>query len=316
VSGAHANAPSPARGEEQALVPALEHLTVVGFEGADAREFLGRQLTCDVATLDVGGSLLGAWLSPKGRVITLLHLFDAGDGELRAAIPAALADDVVRRLNLFVLRDRVRVRRVDGWTVAGLLGEHGQLLAQWSQSAGLPAVFPLAPGARDLALLAGEVPSVIETCHRLRAAGAREASRDEWFLAQIRAAVPAVDGASRDEFLPQMLNLDRTGGVSFTKGCYPGQEIVARTQHLGRIKRRMFRMRCSREEPATPGQPIYSQRGGEAVGRVILAAPAGEEQELLAVLALDSRPGPGSVHLGSAGGAALEVLDPPYSLED
>jgi len=110
-----------------------------------------------------------------------------------------------------------------------------------------------------------------------------------WPLALVRAGLPEVDATTSGEWIPQMLNLDLVGGISFRKGCYTGQEIVARTQHLGRIKRRMRRLATSGAPPA-PGTALAI--AGSKVGEVVLAACDGAVTELLAVLALDSTAGP------------------------
>ena len=127
----------------------------------------------------------------------------------------------------------------------------------------------------------------------------------DWTLALIAAGVAEVDATTTEEWIPQMLNLDLTGGVSFQKGCYTGQEIVARTQHLGRIKRRMFRLRAA---TAPPAAKTAVTAAGVKVGEVVLAAPTAHGCELLAVVNLDARGAP----LTLEGGAGCEWADLPY----
>ena len=293
------------------VVPSMDHLAVIGFQGPDAREFLGRQLTCDVQGLAAGTHRTGAWLTAKGRALTLMTLFDAGDGELRAVLPAALADDVVRRLGMFVLRDDVRVQRLDELAVAGALGTAPDA----DGGTGLPAALALTRGDPALTLQVGRPADVARWCQTLRDDGAVDGSAADWTLAMIRAGLPDLRVETRDEFLPQMLNLDRLGGVSFTKGCYPGQEIVARTQHLGRIKRRMFPLRGPEQPVAAPGDAIYLAGGSAPVGRVLLAAPADQHQELLAALSLEARDSGTALCLGEQGPPLAEMALP-YPLED
>ena len=134
-------------------------------------------------------------------------------------------------------------------------------------------------------------------------------------MAAAKMRVKARAAQTLEAFVPQMVNLELLDGVSFTKGCYIGQEVVARTQHLGKLKRRMFRARVSAD--AGPGDPIYgaAESGGQSVGSVVRAAPAGDgSRELLTVLRLDAVEA-GELHLRQTVGPSLELLDLPYPLD-
>lgn len=290
----------------------LEDTAVLAFSGGAARAFLGRQLTCDVTTLAPAQALLGAWLTAKGRVLALLRLVDPGDGRVLALLPRELADEVVKRMRLFVLRDDVAIEPAADLAVAGLAGKALSAPDAAPGDDGLPALVPVAEG---LALLVADSAALDTVLGGLEGGGHPALSAGAWTHAQVRAGIPHLAAANREAFLPQMLNLDRLQAVSFSKGCYPGQEIVARTQHLGRIKRRMFIARCGSAAPvAAPGDAIAGSGGGEAAGRVVLAAVDGGGQEMLAVLSLDAVAGGEALHLGSASGPALEVRPPPYPL--
>lgn len=132
-------------------------------------------------------------------------------------------------------------------------------------------------------------------------------SADAWTLGLVRAGIPEIEPATRGEWVPQMLNLDLLGGISFRKGCYTGQEIVARTQHLGRIKRRMFRLSAAGAPPLA-GSAVH--HGDAKVGEVVIAAADGASSELLAVLGLET-PATG---LALADGRSLERLTLPYAV--
>jgi folate-binding protein YgfZ len=147
------------------------------------------------------------------------------------------------------------------------------------------------------------------------AASLSEGSLNDWLLAQIRAGVGQVFGATRELFIPQMINLQAVGGVSFKKGCYTGQEIVARMQYLGRLKRRLYRLALDAGELPAPGSELFSPVHGSSVGEVVLAARAGDAIELLAVLQ-DDAVADGRIRLGQAEeGPALRLLDLPYVLD-
>jgi folate-binding protein YgfZ len=141
------------------------------------------------------------------------------------------------------------------------------------------------------------------------AAGAMPGRRSDWQLADIRAGLPAVLTATTGEFVPQMVNLDLIGGISFTKGCYTGQEIVARMKYLGRVKRRMLRFGTAGGAPP-PGAALYASRG--PVGQVVTSAPAETGSEFLAVVVLDDLPGP--FFLDEAQTLPARSLELPYEV--
>jgi hypothetical protein len=133
--------------------------------------------------------------------------------------------------------------------------------------------------------------------------------RSDWQLAEIRAGLPTIVTATSGEFVPQMVNLDLVGGISFTKGCYTGQEIVARMKYLGRVKRRMLRFSTPGAAPA-PGAPVHASRG--PVGQVVASAPASSGSEFLAVIVLDDLPGPFFLDEGRA--LPAHRLELPYDI--
>jgi folate-binding protein YgfZ len=287
--------PGPQAPFHALAVPRLDDVAVLRLSGTDARAFLSRQLTCDLSALAPDRALTGAWLTPKGRALVLMQLVEAPDGVVLALLPASLADDVCQRLRRFVMRDDVVVAWSGDLVVAGLAGA--------AVSAAEVACAPEAPRpARltidgPLALLVGEPAAVDDALGEL--AGVARGNGDAWRRHLIAAGLPEVTPATREMFVPQMINLDRIGAVSFTKGCYPGQEIVARTQHLGRIKR----------------SSVHGA-AGDAVGRVVSAAPSGDGAvHLLVVVTLDAISSGIPLHLGSAGGTHLRLVAPPYPLE-
>jgi folate-binding protein YgfZ len=304
--------PGPQAPFHALAVPRLDDAAVLRLTGADVRAFLSRQLTCDLAALAPGRALTGAWLTPKGRAIALIHLVEAANGSVLAVLCAALAEDVCRRMRLYVLRDDVAVAVADELVVAGLAGD----AVGAAEAVCEPGSTPVARLAIDgpLALLVGEPGAVDGTLGAL--AGVARGDGDAWRRHLIAAGVPEVTPATRETFVPQMINLDRITAVSFTKGCYPGQEIVARTQHLGRIKRRMFRALLDADAVPAPGTTVLDA-AGDSVGRVVSAAPSEEGAvHLLVVVALDAVSNATALHLAGPGDPQLRLVAPPYPLED
>jgi folate-binding protein YgfZ len=264
-------------GPRPALLPFLAVLRVAG---PDAASFLQGQLTHDTRLLADGRTLLAATSSPQGRVLALLRLRQGEQG-VDALLPADLVEPVAVRLRKFVLRARVDVR------VAGDLGiawVPGGAAAVPALAAGgdAPVWFDYAPGRQAVAASAHVLRELFGTQLATDAAGIENA----WWSADVAAGLPQVFAASSEAFVPQMLNLDLLDAISFTKGCYTGQEIVARTQHLGRIKRRTARFWLPAGPPLPPLAGLFLD--GTKVAEVVMGAGTGDGLELLAVTSLEA----------------------------
>jgi tRNA-modifying protein YgfZ len=292
----------------------LTSLSVLRFSGADAVAFLQGQVSSDTRRLADGSALLSAYSSAQGRVVAVLHLLPHSSGVL-AILPRELASTALERLRKFVLRAKVKIEDLsDRYSVAGA---HD---ASALERANLPvpeacmeregiAVARVAKGAQSAAPRYWVV--------RPRENEARGASEDRadlaWRLADIRAGLPQVYAATSEQFVAQMLNLDLLDAISFTKGCYTGQEIIARTQHLGRIKRRLSRLSLPSGSWSI-GQPLRLSDG--RTGRLTEVAPVGAGFEALAVLSLRGAAAAGDTDNGGAGEAVpAEELPLPYRID-
>ncbi len=259
----------------------LPHMGVIRFTGPDVLSFLQGQISNDTRRLAQGAPLSAAYSTPQGRVLALVYLLPHSGGTW-ALLPRELIGDTVARLRKFVLRAKVKIDDVsDSHGVAGCL-------AVTALSArGLPA-----PGDAGYVEHNGIGIARVAQTARYWVVGSTESMANlkfdadaerAWKLADVRAGLPQVYVPTSEAFVAQMLNLDLLDAISFTKGCYTGQEIIARTQHLGRIKRRMFRVSLP---PGiwTVGQSIQLADGRQ--GR--LTEVAGDEHgtEALAVLNL------------------------------
>jgi hypothetical protein len=256
----------------------LPFLGVLRVSGAEATGFLQGQLTNDVRLLDDGRTQLAGYNTPQGRVIALLRLKKVHDA-IYALLPAELLESVCGLLRRFVLRSKVDLQ-----IAADLqLGTVATIPALPGTASVQVVAFEYAPGRRVIAA----PPDTWRSIPGLALASAQPHFLDEWLAADIRDGQPQVFAATSGAFIPQMLNLDLIGGISFSKGCYTGQEIVARTQNLGRIKRRMFRYRV---DGATPPPPLAGLHlDGAKVAEVLTSATWGGKVELLAVTSLEAR---------------------------
>ena len=257
----------------------------VEVRGDDAAAFLHAQLTSDVAGLAPDQVALSAWCNPRGQVRNLFWVLRrSGDTAFSLVAPAGEADGLARGLRGFVLRAKVEVERAEG-PVLGVAGPTAEALV-CDLAGGVPAPgWAFGSGGRTAMCLPGEPYRFLVLGADPLPAGLPDV---EWRRLEIEAGIAWLTPESRESFIPQMLNLDRLGAVSFEKGCYPGQEIVARTRYLGRLKRRLFRARTAAGRRPTSGEPI---RSGERLAGTIVAAEsavAGDGYDLLAVLRTES----------------------------
>ena len=305
----------------------LTHLALIAVRGADAEAFLQGQLTSDVRAVTEDRAGPSAWCSPKGRVLSSFLVF-RHDGAILLQLPASQLDATLKRMRMFVLRaDAILEDVSDAWMRMGVVGAQAVSCAE-DRLGGLPdepgdvartrgiTVIRLA-GHRPRFELVAERETLMplwESCRRVAGPGDARA----WSRLDIEAGVASIEPSTSDAFVPQMINLDRIGGVSFTKGCYVGQEIVARTQHLGRIKRRMYRGHVSGARTLEPGDTLQASASGATVkAEIVNAAPSpGGGFEVLAVMPIETAETLSETQLRLDDGARLALEDLPYTLED
>ncbi|MFN7753863.1 MAG: YgfZ/GcvT domain-containing protein [Pseudomonadota bacterium] len=295
----------------------LSGLDLLAFSGEDAQTFLQGQLTCDVREATRVRARRGALCTPKGRVLATFRLWAQDDG-YRMALPRSLCEAIGKRLGMYVLRSRVRItplRDVVRFGVAGSRARSALARALEVSPADLPVrdgvlsrldacVIGL-PGERYLVC---SDPARAPLLWNALAVDLLESGHSAWAWRSVAAGDADVSPATQDQFVPQMLNLDLSGGIGFAKGCYTGQEIVARTQHLGRLKQRLYR--CSLPTGPTPdaGTALYSDDfEGQASGMVLDAAtrPDGA-RVVLAVLRVDTVAAGITVHCAYPDGEPLQ----------
>ncbi|HTQ76431.1 MAG TPA: folate-binding protein [Burkholderiales bacterium] len=283
----------------------LESYGLLQAEGADARAFLHAQLTSDIEGLAAGRARRAGWCSAKGRLLATLLVVPAEGGFL-LQLARDLAPAVLKRLQMFVLRSKVRLSdATPQWDQYGLWGADVAAALQ-PLGVSLPQEdLSVAAGSGALAVRVGAGRCLLLAPPSLRGSLAAAAREDDWRLAQIRDGQPEISAPTQDQFVPQMVNLELTGGVDFHKGCYPGQEVVARTQYRGAVKRRLYRLRGAQ---LAPGQSLHVDDAPEG-GATVLNAAA---DELLAVLPVASVEAGAPVR-ARQGAAPLELLPLPYA---
>ena len=309
------------------FVAVVDDLGLISVSGIEAASFLHNQLTSDVEHLGVDQARLAGYCSPKGRLqATFLMWRNAESVFLQ--LPRELQPALQKRLSMFVMRAKATLADAGagGLVVLGLGGA--------AAGAALAPHFPALPSAPY-----GKIDTELGTL--LRVADAFDAPRYQWLaspatalavmpglraalalggnqawnLSSIHAGVPQVTAKTQEQFVPQMINFELLGGVNFKKGCYPGQEIVARSQYLGKLKRRAT-LATIADATAAAGDEVYAAVDpGQPCGMVVNAAPNGlggtdvlVEMKLAALEA-------GDIRLGSDTGAPLALLAMPYPLD-
>lgn len=282
----------------------LKHYGILAATGADARAFLHAQLTNDVEHLPAAHARFAGWCSPKGRLLASL-LVVPHDGGLLLQLARDIAAPVAKRLSMFILRAKARLAdESDLWFQYGAWGADAPA-ALMDAGLAVPAEH-LAVASNDQGIAILLEPQRFLVLARAPLAGlALASSEDEWALAEIRAGRATITLATQDHFVPQMANLEKLGAVDFRKGCYPGQEIVARTQYRGILKRRMYRLRG---DALRAGQDLFSDDApGQPCGTVVSAA-GNEALAVLQIAAVEQQ-----VPIRAAAGAPpLELLTLPY----
>jgi folate-binding protein YgfZ len=296
----------------------LSDLALIRISGEDARDFLHSQFSNDVRKLDGTQAQLNGYCSPKGRLLATFLLWRYGDDYL-LQLPAELRESIQKRLTMFVLRSKVKLTDASADFVRlGLSGAQAENLVHEFFGPVPEARFGLVHGEqatiirlgddRFELLVASEAPAIAERLARRCTA----VSADHWSWLDIRAGIPTITRATQEQFVPQMVNFELLGGVNFQKGCYPGQEIVARTQYLGRLKRRMYLAHVAAEN-VTAGDSLFSaDLEGQASGTIVNAARApGGGQDVSAVIQIDSAR-QHAIHWKTADGPQLQLQTLPY----
>ena len=308
----------------------LPEMGILAVSGKDAAKFLQGQATCDILGLPPGQTSLGALCTAKGRAIAVFRVLRAED-KIYLLLPTEMLETVKKRLRMYILRDDVKIDdETWSWTIFGLFGEKSAealqifglpLLTQENEAEGQGSFYtqfyairiPDASNPRFLALVDAEKTAGM--CRFLDVHGLLRCEPSRWTLEDIRAGLPSISAATVEEFVPQMLNLDLVGGISFKKGCYTGQEIIARAHYLGSLKRRMVRLTGMGEPIPKAGDNLQVEgHDGPSSGMSVCSAPDEEGGfELLAVVSTSLLENRDAIFQTSSGmGLALSKL--PYPI--
>lgn len=309
------------RAQDGSVLVPLTDTGLIRVSGEEATAFLHNLLTNDVKGLTPDGVQRSGLCTAKGRLLTTFLAWRDGP-DLLLALPSDLHSVILKKLSMYVLRSKVKLADAgDQLVLIGLSGPG--LTGAFTGTAEVPAdamkVARMEHGQimrldnhRCLLALA---PATAASLWPTLKAKIPPAGLLAWRWLDIRAGIPTIGAALQEEFVPQMINFEVIGGVSFKKGCYPGQEIVARSQYLGKIKRRMYLAHLDEFQPE-PGMHLYApETGDQSCGRVVVSAPAPNGgSDFLAVIQTTCADA-GEVHIGSSSGPCLSFRRLPYSLD-
>lgn len=309
----------------------LSHLGLIAARGSEVEQFLQGQLTCDVRQVTPDHGLLGAYCSPKGRALACIRLFQRDDDRY-LELPRGLVEPTLNRLRKYVLRTKIALEDasdalarigVAGSNTAALLmnllgavPEAANAVIRATMSDGQDVTLIRLPGSTPRFELHGAA-TALEAIWMALAPEVTFGGSEPWRLLDILAGTPAVHPETVEAFVPQMLNLQLLDGISFQKGCYTGQEVVARTHYLGKLKRRMYLARVDTPTPPRPGDPLSSPQAdaSQSAGQLADACPHPDGGYTVLAVALIECAERGTLHLNGIGGPALRLESLPYEFE-
>ncbi len=285
------------------MITNLSNLGLIKVTGDDAETFLQGQFTNDVRQVTNKNSQLSAMCSPKGRVIVNFRLFKR-DNAYYLLLPKDSLAASLKRLQMYVLRSKVKLENAsDNLYPIGIIGSTENLTNENS------TILKVAD-TQPRSIIITDTPEKFVDC------GEKMSNESEWQRLDILAGLPQIVAATKEAFVPQMLNYDILGGISFKKGCYTGQEVVARMQYLGKLKRRMYLAKIQTAQLPQPGDALYISSDEQNVGKIVNASfDINGSAIVLAVIKI-AQAETDEIHWQSQQGESLQLLDLPYSLTE
>ena len=306
----------------------LSHLRFIKVSGDDAEFFLQGQFTSDIRKVSPEHHQMAGYCTPKGRMLANFRIF-SHQGAYILQLPQDTADALLKRLSMYILRSQVTLDDVSDQLVAmGLAGDCSpELLTTAFESVPNDQGDSVQQNGITIMRIPGPTPRFEFIAQPEQAMGlwqsfattAKTTNWGLWSLLDIRSGIPTIHAGTAEAFVPQMVNMQLINGVSFDKGCYVGQEVVARMKYLGELKRRMYLAWTDASTQPQPGDGLYSTiktEAGQGPGNVVVSAasPHGG-YELLAVIENSSLEA-NTLHLGDDSGPKLELKSLPYTFED
>jgi len=305
----------------------LSHLGLISIDGEDAADFLQGQLTNDVRDVSLFHSQLSAYCTHKGRMLANFRLFKR-DESFYLRLPQPLLESIIKRISMFILMAKVSMKdSSDSLVKIGLSGpDANQKLAEHITEIPKETDDVCQTNGYTVIKCAGELPryeiygelEAIQNLWSKLDVNAAPVGAGAWETLDILAGIPTIQPETAEAFVPQMTNMQVINGVNFQKGCYTGQEVVARMQYLGKLKRRMFRIQIDTSETVMAGDKLFCEgsKSGQGTGQIINAqADANDGYAALAVIDIADAES-GKLQLHDENGPAITIQSLPYSIEE
>ena len=310
---------------DQAVLMPLEHLCCYEVSGEDARSFLQGQLTNDIEAISESRGQLSSYCTPKGRMLAIFYICPTQNKYL-IIIRKDIAESVMKRLQMFVLRSKVTIEpSSDDRVLFGVAGTSIDSILKVLNIASPEKEYDVTssenvlcmkiPGIVPRCMLIGDA-SLATTTTQLENDATATQSFSYWQWLDIVSGIPSVSASTQESFVPQMTNMELIDGVSFSKGCYPGQEIVARLHYLGNASRRMYRIEAHTDTEINPGDDIYltATEPNQAIGNIVTAIKESTDKiAALAVLRIEAAQ-QNKLAIGSPDGIPATVMPLPYDI--
>jgi folate-binding protein YgfZ len=270
-------------------ITAIAHLAIIKVLGKDATQFLQGQLTCNVDELSESKSFFTAFCNAKGRTISTLLIIKTADAFL-LILPKALAEKVIAKLQMYILRSDVQLHdSTNELCLIGISSTHSDLLPSSPNTdfdvTNSKEIIVKFPSKNFRYLIISSMPQISILWNQLRQNHNLSINNsDSWIYQDISAGIPWLSEATSEQYIPQMLNIDKLGGISFTKGCYTGQEIIARTHYLGKAKRELFLAECNITAMLNVDTQIFSAESEQSIGKVLSIQANEQKYRLLIVI--------------------------------
>lgn len=299
----------------------LNHLVCYQVEGEDATTFLQGQFSNDINAVTSTAGQISSYCTPKGRMLAIFYICKRDD-TYHLLTSKDVAEEVIRRLQMYVMRSKVVITPMDNASLVGVCNDSQAKVLDTLQLT--PTETPYQVSATDDCLCMN-VPSISpryliicnqppEQLEQLNSDDINVYSHSYWQWLDIMAGLPSITQNVQEAFVPQMANMELIDGVSFSKGCYPGQEIVARLHYLGNANRRMFRLKATQEEAINTGDDIYTQDSDQAIGKFLSVVHEGDNKYSgLAVLRIEAAK-KNQLAIGSASGNSAQLMPLPYDV--
>ncbi len=317
---------SPASNE--GMFTSLSHLGVIAVEGEEAEDFLHNQLTSDIHGLDQTHACLTGYCSPKGRLLASLLVWRDAE-RLYLACPLEILPAIQKRLQMFVLRSKVKLSNLSSsFVLLGLAQANPEhLRASFANLPEQPYGMVIHAGqtlirlpnhhATPRYLWIAEIANATATWQKLKL-NMQPAPTAWWRWTEIQAGTPQITLATQEKFVPQMINFELIGGVNFRKGCYPGQEIVARSQYLGKLKRRMLLAHCDQQDhlQVKSGDEIFSEEDPSQPCGMVVNAECSPDGCIDCLIEIKLETRQQKLYLHTATGPQLQLNKLPYGIPE